>query len=66
MKKLQDEIIHIEIPELKSDFIMLQSDRKYLSKIKLPKTNTINLLPCLDPYLMGYTFNFSIIFTKFN
>ncbi len=33
---------------------MLQSDRERAEAIKLPREPAINLLPSLDPYLMGY------------
>ena len=33
---------------------MLSSDEKLLKSMKIPKKTVINLLPILDPYLMGY------------
>jgi hypothetical protein len=53
-KKLEDQLADVSIPEVGEGFIMLQSDRERMEAFKLPREPAINLLPCLDPYLMGY------------
>jgi len=47
-------IVQIEIQNVKNDFIMLDSDERLMRNIVSPKKRTVNLLPSLDPYLMGY------------
>jgi hypothetical protein len=54
LNSIQDQIEQIAIPDLDGSFIMLKSDEKRLKVMKTPKTQTVNLLPSLDPYLMGY------------
>jgi len=54
VKSLQDKVSHVEIMETKADHILLSSDRKSLMSTKPPKKPVINILPGLDPYLMGY------------
>ncbi|HEY43271.1 MAG TPA: winged helix DNA-binding domain-containing protein [Anaerolineae bacterium] len=54
LKELEDQLVEVSIPEIGEGFIMLQSDRKRMEAFKLPREPVINLLPSLDPYLMGY------------
>lgn len=51
---LKKDVTQVEITELKDYYIMLSSDEKLLKSMKIPKKSVINLLPNLDPYLMGY------------
>jgi hypothetical protein len=54
LKELEDQLVEVSIPEVGEGFIMLQSDRERMEAFKLPREPVINLLPCLDSYLMGY------------
>ncbi len=51
---LKENIKEIEISEIGSKFLIISSDFKHLHSLKISKKPTINLLPFLDPYLMGY------------
>jgi len=53
IERLQDQITQIRISELKGSYFMLSSDSKLLQSLT-PKKHVVNLLPSLDPYLMGY------------
>ena len=48
------EIAEVEIPGLTATYLMLQADRTALELSKPSLQRTVNLLPALDPYLMGY------------
>ena len=54
LKKLEDEIISIRISELEYKHLIHESDENRIEKISSNVGTTINLLPRLDPYLMGY------------
>ena len=54
MKKLEDQTTQVEIADLDEGYYLLDSDLRSLKKLKLKEQNEINLLPLLDPYLMGY------------
>lgn len=54
IRDLQDEVSHVEILETKADHILLSSDMKSLMSLRPPKKHVINILPTLDPFLMGY------------
>lgn len=49
----QSEITHVEISDLEGSYLMLASDGKALKSTNIAK-KVVNLLPSLDPYLMGY------------
>lgn len=49
-----EQLIQVEIPGLTGDFIMLHSDRDKAENTGASNTPAVNLLPRLDPYLMGY------------
>lgn len=51
---LKDELMHIEISDMNDDFITLCSDKQLLSNLKSPNEHIVNILPSLDPYIMGY------------
>lgn len=53
LSKIQRQIVQIKISNLKGNFIILHSEEN-LKNIIFPKKETINLLPSLDHYLMGY------------
>lgn len=54
LNSIQKETIHVKILNLKGNFIMLRSDENLIKNIDPPKNLVVNLLPILDPYLMGY------------
>jgi hypothetical protein len=54
LNSIQDQTEQITIPDLDGSFILLKSDEKRLKNMKTQETQTVNLLPSLDPYLMGY------------
>jgi hypothetical protein len=54
LKSIEDQIEQITIPDLDGSFLLFKSDDKHLKNVKTPKIQTVNLLPSLDPYLMGY------------
>jgi hypothetical protein len=51
---LQDKVSSIRIPGTEAEYLVLSSDRSSLIHMKTPKNPVINMLPGLDPYLMGY------------
>ncbi len=51
--RIQEQTSRIKISGLKGDFIMFRSDER-LPKVMNISQKTLNLLPSLDPYLMGY------------
>ena len=53
LESLRDQITQIEISSMKGLYLMLSSDLKSLQSVKSRKY-CVNLLPSLDPYLMGY------------
>jgi hypothetical protein len=54
LKELEEQLIETPIPEIGKGFIMLRSDRERVEAVKQPRESVINLLPYLDPYLMGH------------
>jgi len=54
LNNLKEQIVRVKISNLKGDFILLHSDENLIKNTSFPKRRTVNLLPSLDPYLMGY------------
>ena len=54
LNHLQDQILHVRITGMESDFVMLRSDVDGVSGPEPAGESAISLLPTLDPYLMGY------------
>ena len=54
LDKLQGEIVVVGISDLSGDFVTLKTDENVLRRMKPPPRRTVNFLPSLDPYLMGY------------
>ncbi|UCE14231.1 MAG: AlkZ family DNA glycosylase [Candidatus Heimdallarchaeota archaeon] len=54
LSNLQGDLLNIEISDLPGNFILPHSDLKLLRGLNFSKSPVINLLPWLDPYLMGY------------
>ncbi len=53
LKYMDNQLDEIKISNLNDNYIVFNSDKKEL-QIKDLKMNAVNLLPCLDPYIMGY------------
>jgi hypothetical protein len=53
LKDMDNRLDEISISNLDDNYIVINSEKKEL-QIKDLKMNTVNLLPCLDPYIMGY------------
>jgi hypothetical protein len=47
-------VSQVTLSGLEGDFCMLRSDEALVEDVGLPGIPTVNLLPTLDPYLMGY------------
>ncbi len=54
LEDLGDELSSVEIPELESKYLVFSSERDSLLSAKPPEFPIINILPSLDPYIMGY------------
>ncbi len=54
LDNLGDWLVHTGITGLEGDFMMSQSDWDSLTSFAPLKDETVNLLPMLDPYIMGY------------
>ncbi len=54
IRNLQDKVSHVEIQETKADQIILSSDMTSLMSVRPLNKHVINILPTLDPYMMGY------------
>jgi predicted DNA-binding transcriptional regulator len=54
LDKFSGKIEKIQISELEGDFQILKPDLKLLKKQISRSKETVNLLPILDPYMMGY------------
>jgi len=52
LKNLEDQITQLEVSGLDKSFLMFDSDIRSLDASR--SRDTVNLLPSLDPYLMGY------------
>jgi len=54
LQGLARETAEVEIPELKGTCLMLATDKADLERFEPSGQPVVNLLPTLDPYLMGY------------
>ena len=54
LDSLRDEITQVEISGVAGRYVMLSADVGLMQSTKLPRGHAVNLLPALDPYLMGY------------
>jgi DNA glycosylase AlkZ-like len=54
LQTLARETAEVGIPELEGTFVMLAADKTALERFKTSTQPAVNLLPALDPYLMGY------------
>jgi hypothetical protein len=49
-----DEVSPVEIPDWNDVYIVHSSERKSLLSFRVPELPVVNVLPSLDPYMMGY------------
>ena len=54
LKTLKSELRSIHLSQIDHEYIIHESDVDRIDKISSSKVSTINLVPRLDPYLMGY------------
>ncbi len=54
IRELRKEITSITVSGIDKEFIMLSQDRTELVALKAGGKHILNMLPTLDPYLMGY------------
>jgi uncharacterized protein YcaQ len=54
VEALEEEVIRVSFPGLPPASIMLRSDHMLLERQEFAPASVVNLLPPLDPYLMGY------------
>jgi hypothetical protein len=54
LQSLARETAEVEIPEVKGTYLMLATDKAALERLGPSEQPAVNLLPALDPYLMGY------------
>lgn len=54
LEDFKEEILYLKIFGLEGSYIMLASDLKEQESARIPDTPSVNFLPLLDPYLMGY------------
>ncbi len=54
LKALRGRIVEVQVTGVEGTLMVLRDDEKELKDAAAPKERTVNLLPLLDPYLMGY------------
>ena len=54
LEDFKEEILNLKISGLEGNYILLASDSELLDLTKIPDKPSVNFLPLLDPYLMGY------------
>ncbi len=54
LEGLGDKVSSVEIPELESSYLVHLSERESLQSLAVPIHPVVNVLPGLDPYMMGY------------
>ncbi len=54
LKEIQGKLSTVKISGLEDKFLILSSQASTLKDIRTQNFKTINIVPCLDPYLMGY------------
>ena len=54
LSTLDDELVEIEIKGLGGGYLMLEADHQRLQEAQFRIEPTVNLLPTLDPYILGY------------
>jgi hypothetical protein len=54
LEEFGEKITSVDIPELGSDYLILTSELEPLKSVRAPTHPVVNILPGLDPYMMGY------------
>ncbi len=54
LKEIQDKLSTLNISGLEGQFFVLSSQANTIKALQTQNLKTLNILPCLDPYLMGY------------
>ena len=54
LEDLGEEVSSVEIPELEGGYLIHSSEQESMHSLVSPKHPIVNILPCLDPYIMGY------------
>jgi hypothetical protein len=54
VQELGDEVSRVDIPELGDNYLVHSSEKGSLRSVQASEHPNINVLPSLDPYLMGY------------
>jgi hypothetical protein len=54
IEEINDDLREIKVDKLDGTLIVEKNDLKKLSDLKFPKKHVINILPLLDPLVMGY------------
>lgn len=54
LKEIQDKLSTLNISDLDDQFFILSSQANTIKALQTQNLKTLNILPCLDPYLMGY------------
>ena len=54
LKSLQSEVVEVNVAGVEDTMVMLRSQLDLMKEAGTPKGPTVNFLPLLDPYLMGY------------
>lgn len=54
LKEIQDKLNTLNISGLDDQFFVLSSQANTIKALQTQNLKTLNILPCLDPYLMGY------------
>jgi len=54
LEDFKEEILYLKISGLEGNYVMLASDAERLESTQVSDNPSVNFLPLLDPYLMGY------------
>lgn len=54
IEEIGDEVMRIDIPKVGDDFLVHSSEKELMKTFRVPSHPVVNILPNLDPYLMGY------------
>jgi hypothetical protein len=54
LNSLGDEVMEVAVEELGDAYLMVREDHQQLRSFVAPDAPYVLLLPCLDPYIMGY------------
>ncbi|MFX0015659.1 MAG: winged helix DNA-binding domain-containing protein [Promethearchaeota archaeon] len=65
LNHFQDKIVYIDISDLNKNLLILQTDTAFLRKKLSFRKSNVNLLPALDPFLMGYKERERLIHSKY-